>query len=97
MKRNHYFDYVIGRALQTARKKGNKTKTEVYKRFNISRQTYDRYESGESSAPLPLVLDIFLYCGVSDWRELGEERMKELGNSGYGRTLLRWLHIKKED
>lgn len=95
MKKNHYFDYVIGHSLQTARKKANKTKKSIYTHFNIPRQTYERYEKGESSVPLPLALEILMYCGISSWKDLGDDFVKDLGNSAYGRTLLKWFHNKK--
>jgi transcriptional regulator with XRE-family HTH domain len=96
MERNYYFDYVIGRCIQTARQKAKKTKKDIYTRFGIPRKTYDRYEKGESSTPIPLVLDIWMYCGVSSIKDLGEELIKELGNSAYGRTLLKWLPKKND-
>ena len=96
MGKHQYFDYAIGRCLQGARVKAKKSKKEIYTRFDIPRKTYDRYESGESSIPIPLLLNIWMYCGVSNISDLGDELLKELGNSAYGRTLLKWLHKKNE-
>jgi DNA-binding XRE family transcriptional regulator len=94
MKKNHYFDYLIGRSLQAARIDAKKTKKSIYTHFGISRQTYERYENGESSAPIPLVLDILTYCGVSSLKDLGDDFIKDFSNSAYGRTLLKWFNNK---
>lgn len=96
MEKNYYFDYVIGLCLQTARTDAKKTKKEIYTRFGIPRKTYDRYENGESSVPIPLVLDIWMYCGVCSIKDLGDELIEKLGNSAYGRTLLKWFPNKKD-
>jgi hypothetical protein len=97
MEKNHYFDYVIGLCLQAARVNAKKTKKEIYTHFRIPRKTYDRYEKGESSVSIPLVLEIWMYCGVSGIKDFGDDLIGKLGRSSYGRTLLKWLPDKKED
>ena len=95
MAKNHYFNYVIGRSLQAARNNAKVTKKTVYTHFDIPRKTYDRYENGESSPDFPLVLDIWMFCGVCSVKDLGDEIIKGLEGSAYGRTLLKWLTNKK--
>jgi DNA-binding XRE family transcriptional regulator len=96
MKKNHYFDYLIGLSLKNARVRAKKTKRSVYTHFDIPRQTYERYEKGESSAPFPLVLEILTHCGVVGWKDLGDDYIKELDNTSYGRILLKWFNNKND-